>query len=80
MIADPLQRRGTSSAGAALWGPAGSAIWSAPTIDDARQRLYVATGNGYSAPAHRSSDAVVALDLDTGAIRWIRQLTPATST
>jgi len=76
MIADPLQRRGTSSAGAALWGPAGSAIWSAPTIDEARQRLYVATGNGYSAPAHRSSDAVVALDLDTGAIRWMRQLTP----
>jgi len=76
MITDPLQRRGTSSAGVALWGPAGSAIWSAPTIDEAGRRLYVATGNGYSAPAHRSSDAVVALDLETGAIRWMRQLTP----
>jgi polyvinyl alcohol dehydrogenase (cytochrome) len=76
MITEPLQRRGTSTAGAALWGPSGSGIWSAPTIDEGRERLYVATGNGYSAPAHRSSDAVVALDLHTGAIRWMRQVTP----
>jgi polyvinyl alcohol dehydrogenase (cytochrome) len=76
MIADPLQRRGTSTAGAALWGPSGSGIWSAPTIDEGRKRLYVATGNAYSAPAHTSSDAVVALDLDSGAIRWMRQVTP----
>ena len=76
MITDPPQRRGTSTAGVALWGPSGSGIWSAPTIDAERQRLYVATGNAYSAPAHKSSDAVVALDLDTGAIRWMRQLTP----
>jgi polyvinyl alcohol dehydrogenase (cytochrome) len=76
MITDPLQRRGTSTAGAALWGPSGSGIWSAPTIDEGRKRLYVATGNAYSAPAHKSSDAVVALDLDSGAIRWMRQITP----
>jgi polyvinyl alcohol dehydrogenase (cytochrome) len=76
MITGPLQRRGTSTAGVPLWGPSGSGIWSAPTIDEGRRRLYVATGNAYSAPAHTSSDAVVALDLDTGAIRWIRQVTP----
>jgi polyvinyl alcohol dehydrogenase (cytochrome) len=76
MITDPLQRRGTSTTGAALWGPSGSGIWSAPTIDEGRGRLYVATGNAYSAPAHASSDAVVALDLNTGAIRWMRQVTP----
>jgi polyvinyl alcohol dehydrogenase (cytochrome) len=76
MITDPLQRRGTSTTGAALWGPSGSGIWSAPTIDEGRKRLYVATGNAYSAPAHKSSDAVVALDLETGAIRWMRQVTP----
>jgi polyvinyl alcohol dehydrogenase (cytochrome) len=76
MITDPLQRRGTSSAGVALWGPSGSGIWSAPTIDEGRRRLYVATGNAYSAPAHASSDAVVALDFESGAIRWMRQVTP----
>jgi polyvinyl alcohol dehydrogenase (cytochrome) len=76
MITDPLQRRGTSTAGAALWGPSGSGIWSAPTIDEGRRRLYVATGNAYSAPAHATTNAIVALDLDSGAIRWVRQFTP----
>jgi polyvinyl alcohol dehydrogenase (cytochrome) len=76
LIPDPLQRRGTSTAGLPLWGPAGAAIWSAPTIDHARGRLYVATGNAYSAPAHPSTNAVVALDLESGATRWMRQLTP----
>ena len=70
MIPDPLQRRGTSTAGVPLWGPSGSGIWSAPTVDEGRRRLYVATGNAYSAPAHTSTNAVVALDLDTGSIRW----------
>jgi polyvinyl alcohol dehydrogenase (cytochrome) len=76
MIPQPLQRRGTSTAGVALWGPAGSGIWSAPTIDERRQLVYVATGNAYSAPATGSSDAVVALDLGSGTVKWMRQVTP----
>ena len=76
MIPDAPQRRGTSSAGVPLWGPAGSGIWSAPTVDVNRRALYVATGNTYSPPAAPSSDAVVALDLATGSIRWMRQVTP----
>jgi polyvinyl alcohol dehydrogenase (cytochrome) len=59
-----------------LYGPAGSAIWSAPTLDRKRGAIYVATGNAYSAPAHESSDAIVALDLESGRVRWTRQLTP----
>jgi polyvinyl alcohol dehydrogenase (cytochrome) len=76
MIPDAPKPRGTSTAGVTLWGPAGSAIWSAPAIDEKRGALYVATGNAYSAPAHPSSDAVVALDLNTGRVRWQRQMTP----
>jgi polyvinyl alcohol dehydrogenase (cytochrome) len=72
----PLERRGTSSAGAPLWGPSGSAIWSAPTVDARRGVLYVATGNAYSGAAQPSSNAVIALDLATGAITWMRQVTP----
>jgi polyvinyl alcohol dehydrogenase (cytochrome) len=75
MITEPPQRRGTSSSGVPLWGPAGAGIWSAPTVDASRRALYVATGNAYSAPATSASDAVVALDLSTGAIRWTRQVT-----
>ncbi len=76
MIPDAPQRRGTSTAGVPLWGPSGSGIWSAPTIDTSRRVVYVGTGNTYSAPAQSSSDAVVALDLETGSIRWMRQVTP----
>jgi polyvinyl alcohol dehydrogenase (cytochrome) len=76
MIADAPQRRGRSSAGTDLWGPSGAGVWSAPTVDETRRALYVATGNAYSAPAAASTDAVVALDLTTGAIRWMQQATP----
>jgi polyvinyl alcohol dehydrogenase (cytochrome) len=76
LIADPLQRRGTSTAGVALWGPSGAAVWSAPTIDASRRLVYVATGNAYSGPPPPSSNAVIALDLASGAIRWTRQITP----
>jgi polyvinyl alcohol dehydrogenase (cytochrome) len=75
MIAESAQRRGSSSTGVPLWGPSGAGIWSAPTIDISRRALYVATGNAYSAPAPPASDAIVALDLATGAVRWMRQVT-----
>ena len=76
LIPDPLQRRGTSTAGVPLWGPSGAGVWSAPTIDAARRRVYVATGNAYSGPPVSASNAVVALDLASGAVRWTRQVTP----
>jgi polyvinyl alcohol dehydrogenase (cytochrome) len=58
------------------WGPAGGGIWAAPTIDAARGAIYVTTGNGYAEPAQPTTDAVLALDMETGTIRWIFQPTP----
>src|SRR5262249_27152156 len=75
-VADKPAPRGRSSAGVPLFGPSGSAIWSAPTIDTKRRLIYVATGNTYSGPPQPSSDAVVAVDLRSGAIRWTKQATP----
>jgi polyvinyl alcohol dehydrogenase (cytochrome) len=69
------QRRGASTAGVPLWGPSGAAIWSAPTIDSRRGLIYVATGNLYSGPPQPMANAVVALDLKTGAVRWSKQMT-----
>lgn len=77
VVSDTPAPRGKSTVGVQLWGPSGSSIWSAPTVDVKRGVLYVATGNTYSGPPQPSSDAVVALDLKTGAIRWMRQATPA---
>ena len=68
--------RGRNPDGYFLMGPAGGAVWSAPTIDDARGVVYAGTGNAYTEPAAPTTDAIVAFDLATGAIRWTRQLTP----
>ena len=48
--------------------------WTSP-IDAGRGVLYVGTGENYSTPADEWSDAIVALDLADGSIRWRRQLT-----
>jgi polyvinyl alcohol dehydrogenase (cytochrome) len=58
------------------WGPAGGAIWSAPTIDAKRGALYVGVGNTYSGPPQPTTDAVLAFDLTTGKMRWVRQMAP----
>ena len=63
-------------AGAQNYGPSGAAIWSAPTLDPERNLLYVTTGDAYSDPAASESDAIVAMTMDTGEIRWIQQTTP----
>jgi len=57
-------------------GPAGVAIWSAPTIDPDRKLIYVGTGNSYTEPDPPEADAVIAIDLATGAKKWVSQVTP----
>ena len=64
-----------SSAGTMMWGPSGASIWSAPTIDPEHHRIYVGTGDNFSKPATKMSDAIIALNMDTGKIEWVRQLT-----
>jgi polyvinyl alcohol dehydrogenase (cytochrome) len=76
MIAEPATRRGVGASGAEEWGPSGAGVWSAPTLDLKRGRLYVTTGDNYSPPGRDMSDAVVALDLKTGRIAWSRQTIP----
>ncbi|HEY2357145.1 MAG TPA: PQQ-binding-like beta-propeller repeat protein [Phenylobacterium sp.] len=61
--------------GVQMYGPAGAAIWAAPTIDAKRRLLYVATGDSYTDINIDNAEAVVALDLATGAVRWTNQLT-----
>jgi polyvinyl alcohol dehydrogenase (cytochrome) len=69
-------------AGPRTAGYAGAAVWSSsPSVDRKRRQLYVTTGNNYQAPDGAPSmvegnwvDSVLALDLDTGAIKWGRSL------
>jgi polyvinyl alcohol dehydrogenase (cytochrome) len=65
-----------NSVGTQLWGPAGAAVWSAPTIDAKRGAVYVATGDAYTSPAADTSDAIMAFDLKSGIPLWTHQFTP----
>ncbi len=64
---------GKTSVGTATIGPSGVGVWSSPTIDLRRGRMYITTGNNYSLPPTDTSDAIIALDLNTGRIVWTKQ-------
>jgi polyvinyl alcohol dehydrogenase (cytochrome) len=74
-VQEAPQQVGKNSKGTPLWGPAGAAVWSAPTIDVRRGALYIGTGNSYTGPAVKTSDSVIAMDLKTGKILWWNQAT-----
>ena len=65
-----------SEKGVQYYGPSGATVWSSPTIDTKRGLLYVATGNGFSDPNLETADAIIALDIKTGKIRWTKQTVP----
>ena len=69
-IPDAPQPTRRNSRGTQLWTGSGAAIWHAPTIDPRNRTIYVATGDAYANPAHPNTDAVMALDLDTGEVLW----------
>lgn len=65
-----------NAAGTAQFGPSGAPIWSNPTLDPKRGVVLATTGQNYSSPATGTSDAVIALDAETGEVRWVTQVTP----
>ena len=67
--------QGINSAGAIMYGPSGAPVWSSPTIDEKRGLLYVGTGENYTRPSSFTSDSIIALSLEDGAIEWINQVT-----
>jgi polyvinyl alcohol dehydrogenase (cytochrome) len=73
-VLDPPKAYKTSSTGAQLYGPAGAAVWSSPTIDVKRKLVYVATGDSYTDADFNTSDAVMAFDLDSGKLAWSTQV------
>jgi len=74
-IADAPKPTKKNKAGTQLYGPSGAPIWSSPTIDTRRNAIYATTGNNYSDPPSRMSNAFLAMDLDTGKLLWSRQMT-----
>ena len=75
MIPEPARVVREKDTGQKLTGPAGAAIWAAPSLDLKRGQVYVVTGDSYTDVDTIGPDAVLALDIKTGAIRWRRQVT-----
>jgi len=75
VITEPLRPIRTNRAGVTLQGPAGAAIWSQPTVDLKRGLVYVATGDSYTEAPTKGADAIVAIEMATGHIRWSTQVT-----
>ena len=72
-IADEPKPAGKNSNGVPRWAPAGGGVWNSPTIDAKRRALYIGTGDAYTEPAAKTTDALMALDLDSGKILWFVQ-------
>jgi len=75
MIAETAKPQRKTKRGAAVIGPSGVGVWTAPTLDPEHDTLFITTGDNYSDPPTSLSDAVVALRMSTGEILWSKQLT-----
>ena len=74
-ISEPATPQYRNRAGTQMHGPSGAVIWNAPAIDADRGQLYVGTGENMSSPATLTSDAVFAIGLRKGDVRWVFQAT-----
>jgi polyvinyl alcohol dehydrogenase (cytochrome) len=74
-VSEQPTARGLTSVGTARRGPSGAPVWNSPAIDEARGQIVFGTGENYSSPATGTSDAIIALDMETGGLNWVFQAT-----
>ncbi|HTA44132.1 MAG TPA: PQQ-binding-like beta-propeller repeat protein [Bryobacteraceae bacterium] len=74
-IAENSKPTGQNAKGAKTWGPSGAVPWSSPTLDLQKKVLYTGTGVNYSKPPTATSDAILAIDMNSGRLLWSRQFT-----
>jgi polyvinyl alcohol dehydrogenase (cytochrome) len=75
VITDSAKAQGKKKNGKPFYGPSGAPVWCSPTIDAKRNLLYIGTGENYSLPATNTSDAIQAIDMNTGKLVWNFQAT-----
>ena len=75
MITEPLGPTRKNANGVQMQGPAGAPVWASPTVDAKRGLVYVVTGDSYTDAATEGDDAIVALEMKTGKVRWRNQVT-----
>jgi polyvinyl alcohol dehydrogenase (cytochrome) len=72
-VADEPRAAGKNAAGVQEFGPAGAAIAGAATVDIKRNLVYVGTAGSLTGVNQPLTDAVIALDMTDGQIRWVKQ-------
>ena len=65
----------TMANGVVLYRPAGGAVWNSPTVDPARNAIYFGTGDATTSPSPKTTDGIMAVDIDTGKLLWSYQAT-----
>jgi polyvinyl alcohol dehydrogenase (cytochrome) len=75
VIEQQAAESGKKKNGKPFYGPSGAPVWCSPTIDLKRGLVYIGTGENYTNPPTSTSDAVQALDMKTGKLRWNFQAT-----
>src|SRR5215471_9902159 len=61
--------------GVTLYKPAGGAVWNSPTIDPVRDAIYFGTGDATTAPSPKTTDGIMAVNIETGEYLWSYQAT-----
>jgi polyvinyl alcohol dehydrogenase (cytochrome) len=69
-IADVPKANGKNAKGTPRFTPSGGGVWNSPTLDPKRRAIYIGTGDAYTQPAAKTTDSIMALDMDTGRILW----------
>ncbi len=72
-VAEEPRLTGKNRSGTDNYGPSGAAVWNAPAIDAKRRQVYFGTAENLSSPATGTSDAMFAVDMDTGKVKWVHQ-------
>lgn len=54
-------------------GPSGMSLWGVPAIDVANKAVIIGTGQNLGPTTTANSDAIISLDMATGAVRWTFQ-------
>jgi len=63
----------TMANGVTIYAPGGGAVWDSPTIDPVRNAIYFGTGDATTAPAPKTTDGIMAVDLKSGDMLWAFQ-------
>jgi polyvinyl alcohol dehydrogenase (cytochrome) len=75
MITEPLRPTRKNANGVQMQGPAGAPVWASPTVDAKRGLVYLVTGDSYTDATTDGDDAIVAVEMKTGKVRWRNQVT-----